>query len=494
MKDFKISYKSNITKILVLPILISLAPYFSSCKKLIGIPAPTTLITSQNVYSTNQTAISVLTGLYANMSDNDMTANGVSGFFIDGGLSADELTLYNTSSTYYAPYYYNHLTADNTSINIVWNPSYTQILTINSAIEGITASNSLTLSIKQQLLGEAYFMRGFFYFYLVNLYGDVPLVLSSDYKVNADLSRIPQIQVYQQIISDLTAADGYLNANYLDATLANAVTQRIRPTKWAAEALLARVYLYYGNLTGDAANYNKAITDASNVISNSLFTLDSLSDVFLANSTETIWSLQPVDNIPGANTGEGDIFILPSTGPNTDQFDPYPVYLNEQLVNSFEVGDQRLVNWVDSVSANGNTYYYSYKYKQGIGSASTEENDMVLRLGEQYLILAEAYANTGDLVNAAKYLNMIRNRAGLPNTTASTQSDMLTAILHERQVELFTEWGHRWLDLKRTKTIDAVMSVVCLLKGTTWNTNWQLYPIPTYDLQADANLVQNPGY
>ena len=164
------------------------------------------------------------------------------------------------------------------------------------------------------------------------------------------------------------------------------------------------------------------------------------------------------------------------------------------LVKVFEANDQRFVNWVDSVSANGITYYYSYKYKQGLGSASTVENDIVLRLGEQYLILAEAYANTGDLTNAAKYLNMIRNRVGLPNTTAATQSDMLTAILHERQVELFTEWGHRWLDLKRTNTINAVMSVVCPLKGTTWNTDWQLYPIPANDLQADVNLVQNPGY
>ncbi|HEY4197438.1 MAG TPA: RagB/SusD family nutrient uptake outer membrane protein, partial [Mucilaginibacter sp.] len=117
------------------------------------------------------------------------------------------------------------------------------------------------------------------------------------------------------------------------------------------------------------------------------------------------------------------------------------------------------------------------------------------RLAEQYLIRAEARSQEGNVSGAQSDLNVIRNRAGLANTTASTQTTLLTAILHERQVEMFTEWGHRWLDLKRTGTVDAVMSLVLPAKGGGgWNPNMALMPLPLGDLQADQNLTQNPGY
>jgi len=89
---------------------------------------------------------------------------------------------------------------------------------------------------------------------------------------------------------------------------------------------------------------------------------------------------------------------------------------------------------------------------------------------------------------------MIRSRAGLSGTTAATTPDLLAAILHERQVELFTEWGHRWLDLKRTGSVDFVMGGVTPKKGGDWKTEWQWYPISVYELQHDPKLVQNSGY
>jgi len=98
------------------------------------------------------------------------------------------------------------------------------------------------------------------------------------------------------------------------------------------------------------------------------------------------------------------------------------------------------------------------------------------------------------LLDAQADLNAIRTRAGLPNTIASTQPALLTAIQHERQVELFTEWGHRWLDLKRTGNIDAVMTIICSQKGSSWSSYQQLYPLPLVDIQMDPNLVQNIGY
>jgi hypothetical protein len=121
-------------------------------------------------------------------------------------------------------------------------------------------------------------------------------------------------------------------------------------------------------------------------------------------------------------------------------------------------------------------------------------------LAEQYLIRAEAEANgaPGGVSQAVIDLNTIRKRAGLGGYIGSQVTDsVLTAIYHERQVELFTEWGNRWFDLKRTGLVNAVMGSpgnVCQQKGGNWNPDWQLYPIALSELQADPNLKQNSGY
>jgi hypothetical protein len=119
---------------------------------------------------------------------------------------------------------------------------------------------------------------------------------------------------------------------------------------------------------------------------------------------------------------------------------------------------------------------------------------MILRLSEQYLIRAEARTRLNKISEAKADLNTIRTRAGLANTTANDENSLLTSILNERQVELFTEWGHRWLDLKRTNKVDVVMSVITPQKGGTWSSNWAWYPLPLYDIQQNSKLVQNSGY
>ena len=121
---------------------------------------------------------------------------------------------------------------------------------------------------------------------------------------------------------------------------------------------------------------------------------------------------------------------------------------------------------------------------------------MMLRLSEQFLIRAEAEAEEGYLSNAAADLNVVRQRAGLPISNANTQPALLTAILHERQIELFTELGQRWLDLKRTNSIDSIMVNVTPIKanGAGWNSYQQLYPITILDIQTDPNVTQNLGY
>lgn len=481
-------YKANMI-IRILFIMIFTTSILAGCKKLVEVDAPITSTSQENVYSSDATAIAAVTGMYTSMSQNNnllASADGFTGMSFASSLSADELTLYDLSRMNLNAYYVNGLDAL-TNASGFWVIYYQYIFYANSAIEGLNSSAGLTPSVKQQLLGEATFIRAFCYFYLVNLFGDVPLVTTSDYKVNAVLSRSPVAKVYEQIINDLKSAQGLLSDNYLDPTLLSPTTERVRPTKWAADALLARTYLY-------TKNYPDAEVQADSVISNSsLFSLDSLNMTFLANSTETIWSLQPVNDFPSANTGEGNLFVLPSTGPDAAN---YPVYLSNTVLNSFEPNDERRLVWVDSVVADGITYYFPFKYTQGAGTSTTLEYSIIFRLSEQFLIRAEAKAQQGNVPGSQSDLNTIRTRAGLAATTANDQPSLLSAILHERQVELFTEWGHRWLDLKRTGSVDSVMSIATPLKsgGLPWQSYQQLYPVPQVEINLDANLKQNPGY
>jgi hypothetical protein len=408
-------------------------------------------------------------------------ATGLNSISVKSGLSADELELYDASTNQGLIAFYKNALSNQSQLTS-WESFYKCLHTVNSVLEGLEKSATLTPAVKQQLMGEAKFLRAFIHFYLVNLYGDVPLVTSSDYRVNALSKRTSQTQVYQQIIADLQDAQNLLSENYVGGDAMSSTTERVRPTKWAATALLARAYLYTGDWKGAEAK-------ASVLISNTtLFDIAELNGIFMKNSKEAIWQLQPVN--AGWNTEDARVFIL-TGGPNNG-FNP--VYLSPLILNAFEVGDQRLTAWVGSNIADGNTYFYSNKYKSAAVGSPVTEYLMVLRLAEQYLIRAEARAQQNNISGAQADINTIRQRAGLSNTTAVTKPDLLTAILYERQVELFTEWGHRWLDLKRTGTVDSVMSVVTLQKGGSWATTAQLYPLPATDLELNPNLVQNAGY
>ncbi|MES2331188.1 MAG: RagB/SusD family nutrient uptake outer membrane protein [Bacteroidota bacterium] len=471
---------------------------FTSCKKLTEVPAPATSITGASVYSSDETAIAVLTGLYSKMAANSIFTGNTS-FSIFCGLSSDEMTFWSGSTALPYPYYYKNALALSgiayTGGSEFWTPSYQYIFVCNSAIEGLNENTStVTSGVKKQLIGESKFVRALCYFYLVNLYGDVPLILNSDYKTNASLSRTPKADVYKQIITDLLDAKNLLSPNFLNALLNGSSSERVRPSSWAASALLSRAYLY----TQDYAN---AEAEATNMISsNTVFGLSTLNNAFLragSGNKEAIWQLQAVGISSSLlNTYDGNYFIIPTTGPNNTQ----SFYVSNGLLNSFEAGDNRKTSWLASYGTGVNTIYYPYKYKQGsqsINNPSTEY-PMVLRLGEQYLIRAEARVQQGtNLSGAIADLNVIRSRAGLIGYNgAADKNSVLSAIMHERQIELFSEWGHRWLDLKRTGTVDAVMGTggACAAKGGVWNTIQQLYPLPYSDLQLNSNLVQNAGY
>jgi len=115
---------------------------------------------------------------------------------------------------------------------------------------------------------------------------------------------------------------------------------------------------------------------------------------------------------------------------------------------------------------------------------------MILRLGELYLVRAEAAAHLNNLTQALADVNTIRARAGLGAVNATSQTAALSAVMHERQVELCCEWGNRWYDLKRTGTAATVLGS----EKTGFTANAELYPLPQTQIQLDNNLTQNPGY
>jgi len=455
----------------------------AGCRKFVEIDPPKTGIVSTSVYESDASAAAVLTGIYSRLIENPQGV--ISGNYSIGylcGLSADELTNYSTDDNK-IQFYTNSLTA--LRFNYFWSDLYQQIYVTNAAIEGISKSSNLSVAVKEQLLGEARFLRAFFYFYAVNLFGDVPLLLSTDYRQNNVAQRAPISSVYDQIVKDLEEAKSLLTDSYRSAS--NKVTdERVRPNKGTAVALLARVYLY-------RQEWQKADNEASELIANSsLYNIaQPLNNVFLKESSEAIWQFQSV--YPGANTFDGYFYVLLSP-PGSGQ---YEVSISNELISQFENGDKRLTEWIGSFTTDSITYYhYSNKYKVNAldESVPVTEYTIAFRLAEQYLIRSEARVQLGKIDGALADLNAIRSRAGLSQVTFTTKEEVLAAIYHERQVELFTEWGHRWLDLKRTGLIDAVMNRVAEDKGGSWNTSKQLFPIPATEIQKNSHLNQNNGY
>lgn len=488
IKVFKVKMDTRIIATLCVFVIL----FLTGCKKWVETDPPITSVTGKNVYNDDATAVSVLTGIYANMGSGNANYTGLNGIALRSGLSSDELTLYpgGFDGQDLQRLYQNNLLAQIPLVLSPWQEYYQNLLVINSAIEGLQASTSLTAALKKQLLGEALFVRAFFHLYLVNFYGDVPLAMTSDWRINAVAHRTPIDQVYKQIIADLKEAQSLLNDQYLKndgLTPYSAGSEvRVRPTKWAATALLARVYLY----TREWANAEEQATIVIN--GSSLYALNVLDAAFTKNNVEAIWQIQYTNSDWGT---EGYHFIL-----TEDPGYARPTFLSSFLLNDFEPGDNRKVKWVGSIDNGTDTFYFPFKYKAQT-SPNNSEYFMVLRLAELFLIRAEATAHLNKLSESIADLDKIRERAGLPLIAVTNpgigQSTLLDAILHERQVELFAEWGHRWFDLKRTGTIDAVMAAVLPVKrpGFSWNTNWQLYPISASDIQLNHNLApNNPGY
>lgn len=432
-----------------------------SCEEFLELEAPSTLLASESVFTSGTEVESAIAGVYAQFHREVSGRTSISVYY---GLYADELNNFRESNV---ALFENELNPETTTVHRFWNLFYSYIYRLNSIIQGIETSSTLSNDVAKRLGSEARFLRAYFYFHLVNMYGDIPAVTTTDYQTNASITRSPVAEIYERIIiPDLVFARDNFSEEYV-----NEIPQ-IRPNKSAASALLAKVYLYTENWEG-------AEIQSSSIIDAGLYQLITLDDVFFETSEELIWHLErPNQTFP---TFEANTYIIRST--------PTFVSLSDDLIAGFEEGDNRLDQWVGSIEFNGAPVYFPFKYKTRFGDS--DERLAMFRLGEQYLIRAEARAQQNNIAGAQADLNMIRNRAGLPNTTANDQNTLLEAIFNERRVELFTEFGNRWFDMKRTGKADAILGAIKPL----WDDTDILWPVPPSEFQRNPGLgEQNPGY
>jgi starch-binding outer membrane protein, SusD/RagB family len=439
---------------------------FGSCKKFVMLDDPRGQLTTGAVFSENGSATAAVLSLYTDYLDYTLPV-----MCKTAGLAADELV---TSDPLFVPYLSNDILPSTASAfpGETWVQEYAHIRKCNLAIAGLTNSTTINKGVKDQLLGEARFLRAFGFFNLLNLFGAVPLTLSVNENENALLPRAPVEDVWLQIFSDLTMAKELVSADYPTA-------ERVRVNKSAVSALLARAYLYHNE-------WEKAEAEASKIIDLNIYSLANPADVFTPGSNETILQvyiqqgLYPIvfDYLPAA----------PGFAPS--------VYLRDGFDAGFEPGDLRRESWVGAES--GVSYIKKYKNND---FASTEYC-VLFRLAEIYLIRAEARANQNNLTganSAAADINAVRYRSNLTSKSIANKTSALMAIEQERKVELFGEYPHRWFDLKRmkgftdpTKTrADEILSVV---KGLTWQPTDKLFPIKSDDISLNHNLIQNEGY
>lgn len=375
-----------------------------------------------------------------------------------------------------------------------WSDAYGIIGVINIAIAQVEKCTdpALTAVRKNQILGEARFMRAFTYFDLVRLYGRVPVMLNPVDQKNSETliksTLVPQSSVdtvYQAILNDLWFARQNVQDDNVPAT-------KEIITKGAVNSILAKVYATMPTPNWDSVAYycDQVIPDYALVPSYSY-----LWDNNHKNNSESIWEFNYVGWSVVGNW-------IPSQfiGPGWKKFETP----TNDLVNAFEADNDSVrlsasiafVNygWSDPYWKNVNNYPIVSKYND----PNNGTNDFyAIRLADILLLRAEAYNAKGDLINAAKLVNQVRARVKLGPVTAASQDGMASVIANERRLELAFE-GQRWFDLLRTGKAITVMNAQKDANGNNLNYNVQpymlVYPIPQTQLDLNALLTQNPGY
>jgi tetratricopeptide (TPR) repeat protein len=435
----------------------------TSCNKKLDV-VPVDSIDAANALSTADDVQAALVGSYTSLQSVDAYGGYLQ---FDSDLLADNGD-FTFVGTYIGPYQFQRkaIRRDNANAQNTWGRGYTTINRVNNVLanlDKVTATAS-----KTRTEGEARFIRGLMYFDLVRLYArawndgtpsanpGVPVVTTPTSTVtDANLvARNTVAEVYTQVIADLTAAEAQLPAS--NGIFAN---------KYAAAAILSRVYLQQGRFADAAAAANRAASGPYSLNPDYDTEFYQGTDL-LANTAEDIFTIQN-----SAQSGTNQLNVFYSENQRGD------ISINDQLLNQFEAGDDRA--GLFTVTTNQT---YSNKYDALYGSIK------LIRLAEMYLTRAEGNFRAGTEVGATPLsdVNRVRARVGLPALATVT----LPIILKERKLELALE-GFRLGDLKRNQesTTDPITGA-----AIAWNSPRLVLPIPLAEINVNPNLVQNPGY
>lgn len=411
-------------------------------------------------------AATAVRGIYSALRSNDYYGYS---FQLLGFFSADNI-VYRGSQTVHQTLTNHTVKSDLAVLATAWNQIYATINRTNhviSKVPNLALTTTFTEAYRNQLVGEAYFVRALAYFDLARTWGGVQIVLQP----TTSASSLPQVQrssltdTYAQVLQDLQKAEQLLPNE----------TNRIRATKKTARALLARFYLYQ-------KNWSEAIKYASYIIDdNTNYSLVSPYRSFYANNTsntkESVFELvYDINNTSGqasqwlsGNNG-GTAWIRPSQA------------IYDLLVDPAVGGDRTALVSKTSSSTDPNILIGNLYYR-------TDRTDPVflIRTAELYLIRAEALAQrngSGDLTAALADLNAIRSRANIKPLQCLGAAALLQAVEDENRVEFALE-NHRWYDLLRTGRAQQVLNISSV--------NRLLLPIPYAQVSIDPNLQQNPG-
>lgn len=362
----------------------------------------------------------------------------------------------------------HNVKADNGYIANAWSGIYNTINRANHVLEKVEVlplEPNFTQAKKEQLLGEAHFVRALAYFDATRIWGGVPIYLKPTITIkdNQGKARSSVADVYTQVLADLTKAEELLPNT----------TNRVRATKKTVWALMARLYLYQ-------SKWNEAITYSTKLIDDTNYSLVKPFNSFYANNAtntpESIFELAYSAN----ETNTHRTNWLPSTNGGTRQWAPNAAFI--ALVNNPLIGGNRSSMISKMANVTPEEWYGNMYYKSPATDAA-----FVIRIAEMRLIRAEALAHLESFSDALIDLNKVRSRADLVDSNADPldKEEILLAIENERRLEFAFE-PHRFFDLVRTDRAKDVLNLAD--KGR------YVLPLPIKETIIDKALEQNLAY
>ena len=378
-------------------------------------------------------------------------------------------------------------------LNSFWRLQYSGITQCNLVLDKIQEIN-FTPVVKNRIIGEALFLRSYYYFLLVQVFGDVPLYTTLVAPDKLKIPRNPKSEIFNQIVADCDRASTLLPDKYSAADLG-------RATKGAALALAAKVNLYQ-------KNWDKTLEFISRIKALNVYALvpdyaDNFKEL-TQNNSESVWEIQHTNLELGVGNSLNQWWTSKKVTGGYGFAEA-----TESLFNAFEPNDPRR----SFTLAMNNEDYFGVVYKNSFSStrysprkylqtdstatqkADGDINYTAIRYAEVLLWEAEALAESGRITEAGIPLEIVRNRARtlsanpsttLPKIITSDKQTMIDAIRHERQVELGFEM-HRFFDLVRWGL--AATKIPEFKTG-----KHEVFPIPQTEIDLNPKLIQNPGY